>query len=190
MSAEGAAHPEALSEAGDGILASRAADGDTSAFDVLARRHTPLMRAYVYRIVGSLSETDDALQEALLVAWRQMPTLRDTSAVRAWMMRIASRAASAQVRARVPHLDLEGIEPAADGTGRPETAAVRAAEMEALARALAALPDAQRQCWLLREVEGLSYADIAEQLGLPISTIRGDLARARASITIQMEGWR
>ena len=89
-----------------------------------------------------------------------------------------------------PHLDLEGIEPAADGTGRPETAAVRAAEMEALARALAALPDAQRQCWLLREVEGLSYVDIAEQLGLPISTIRGDLARARASITIQMEGWR
>ncbi len=190
MVAGGAARAESLGEAGDGTLASRAADGDIDAFDLLVRRHSPLMRAYVYRIVGSLTETDDVLQEALIIAWRELPTLRDPSAVRAWMMRIASRSASAHLRRHVPERDLDGVQPIAQPDAQPEAVAIRAAELGALARALATLPDAQRQSWLLREVEGLSYADIASQLELPVSTIRGDLARARASITIQMEGWR
>ena len=179
-----------LSAAPDGILATRASHGDTEAFDELLHRHTPIVRAFVYRIVGTLAETDDVVQEAFLTAWRQLTTLRDPDAVRAWLMKIASREAYAHVKKRRPHATLDGFDRAADPHLLPEATAIRNAQLNALSAALDTLPDAQRRCWLLREVGSLSYTEIAEEMNLPVSTVRGHLARARASITIRMEGWR
>lgn len=179
-----------LGAAPDGILAARAAGGDTEAFQVLLRRHTPLVRSFVYRIVGTLTETDDVVQEAFLVAWRQLSTLRDHSAVKAWLMRIASREAYAHVGRRPAHATLDGIDQPSTASLLPEASAIRNAQLRDLSRVLDALPDAQRRCWLLREVGSLSYTEIAEEMDLPVSTVRGTIARARASITISMEGWR
>ncbi len=179
-----------LHAAPDGILAARAASGDADAFDVLLHRHTALVRAFVYRIVGTLTETDDVVQEAFLTAWRQLSTLRDHNAVKAWLMKIASREAYAHLRKRPAHDTLVGFDRASETGLLPEAAAIRNAQLTALSRALDALPEAQRRCWLLREVGSLSYTEIAEEMNLPLSTVRGNLSRARASITIQMAGWR
>ncbi|MEH3090004.1 MAG: RNA polymerase sigma factor [Microbacterium arborescens] len=179
-----------LGAAPDGILVARATGGDTEAFAALLHRHTPIVRAYVYRIVGTMSETDDVVQEAFLTAWRQLGTLRDPDAVKAWLMKIASREAYAHLRKRPDHATLDGFDRAVDAGLLPEAAAVRTAQLQALSRALDALPEAQRRCWLLREVGSLSYTEIAEEMNLPASTVRGNLARARAAITIGMEGWR
>lgn len=175
----------------DQILVERAVDQDAEAFGELVRRHSPLMRAYVSRIVGSLSAADDVVQDAFLVAWRQLPTLRDGAAVRAWLMRIASREALLHVKRRPSEAPLEGFDVVSLSVDtQPETRAIRNAQLQALSIALNELPEAQRRCWLLREVADLSYSEIAEEMDLPVSTVRGNLARARTSITIRMEEWR
>jgi RNA polymerase sigma-70 factor (ECF subfamily) len=62
--------------------------------------------------------------------------------------------------------------------------------MEALSAVLAALPEGQRQCWVLKEMGGYSYEEIAERLDMTTVTVRGKLARARATVVKEMEVWR
>jgi len=180
-----------LSGVSDRILVERASDGDELAFGEIVRRHSGIMRAYTSRIVGSLSEADDVVQEAFATAWKQLPTLRDGSAVKAWLMKIASREAFALIRRRGTDAALDDeIDARTRESTNPEAIAVHNARLAALSRALHTLPEAQRTAWLLREIGEFSYDEIAEQVSLPVSTVRGNLARARASIMIQMEGWR
>lgn len=181
---------QGLGVVADEILVERAIQGDTAAFEALIRRHGPLMRAYVSRIVGSLHEADDVVQEALYTAWRRLPELRDPKAVKAWLMQIASRQAFKHLRRRPPEDPLPALEAAYPSEMQPENVAIRNARLHALAIALDALSPDLRQAWLLREIGELSYDDIATQLDIPRTTVRGKLSRARASIYAQMEGWR
>ncbi|WP_341952719.1 RNA polymerase sigma factor [Salinibacterium sp. TMP30] len=174
----------------DGILAERAIDGDVAAFDLLCRRHVPMMRAYVARMLRSISDADDVVQDSLLLAWRQLPTLRDPTSVRAWLMKIASRQALTHVRRRAADHALPEWEIALPRETEPENFAIRHAQLRALSTALDTLSDDQRQCWLLREIAELSYEQIADELEISPSAVRGKLARARASVYTQMEGWR
>lgn len=174
----------------DEILAERAADGDTAAFEALIRRHGPVMRAFAARVVGSHSEADDVVQEAFYTAWTKLPELRDPAAIKPWLMRIVSRLAYTQIRRRPADVGLPLLEAPIRGDSQPENIAVRNAQLRALSKALDALPEDQRRCWLLREVADLSYDEIAQDLNVPTATVRGKLARARASIYAQMEGWR
>lgn len=174
----------------DEILAERAADGDTVAFEAIIRRHGSLVRAYVARVVGSAADADDIAQDAFYTAWTKLPELRDPAAVKPWLMRIAGRLAYTHLRRRMPEEGMPLSELALPSDSQPENVAVRNAQLRALSSALDALPEDQRQCWLLREVAGLSYDEIAQDLDLPTATVRGKLARARAGIYAQMEGWR
>lgn len=174
----------------DEILVERAVDGDTAAFETLVHRHGPLMRAYTSRIVGSRTEADDVVQETLIIAWRQLPTLRHPSSVRSWLMRVASRQALAHIKRRPTDAPLPPLEVPVPIETQPENVAVRNAELRALSVALDKLPEDQRHCWLLREIAELSYTEIAEEMHLSPATVRGKLARARTNITAQMEGWR
>jgi len=179
-----------LGTVADEILVERAVDGDLTAFEALVHRHGPLMRAYTSRIVGSQTEADDVVQEALTIAWRRLPSLREPSAVRAWLMRIASRQAFTHLGKRASDVPLAALDHALPADTQPENVAVRNAQLEALSVALDNLGTDLRRCWLLREVAGLSYDEIAGEMQLPASTVRGKLARARVSIYAQMEGWR
>ncbi|UGB35541.1 sigma-70 family RNA polymerase sigma factor [Microbacterium sp. cx-55] len=179
-----------LAEVPDQILVERAIDGDTVAFREIVRRHSGLMRAYVTRMLSSATDADDVVQDAFVVAWRQLPSLRDGAAVRAWLMRIASREAYAVIRRRGREEPIEDRDFSTPVDTRPEHVAIRNARLAALSDALDMLPDAQRRAWLLRESVGLGYAEIAAEMDLPVSTVRGNLARARASIMIRMEEWR
>jgi len=185
-------HPERdrLEGVADAILVERAVDGDTAAFETLIRRHGPLMRAYTARIVGSMADADDVVQDAFHTAWRRLPELRDPAAVRPWLMRIASRLALTYLRRKPADVALPALEVALPADGQPENVAVRNAQLKALSVALDTLSEDQRRCWLLREVAELSYDDIAQEMEVPTATVRGKLARARASIYAQMEGWR
>lgn len=179
-----------IREVGDAIIVARAIDQDPQAFREIVRRYGPLMRAYVARLLGSQSDADDVVQNALVVAWRKLDTLRDPAALRPWLMRVASHEATAVLRQRKPQLPIDLVpETAAPGAG-PDRVAMRNAQFAALSQALDALPEAQRQCWLLREMAGLKYEEIGSELGISASTVRGQLARARASIMVSMEGWR
>lgn len=180
----------ALDAADDRIVAGRAMDGDVDAFAVLVRRYTPLMRGYAHRMLNATADVDDVVQESFVVAWQRLSELEDPASVKSWLMRIVGRKSVDRIRARRPVLDIEDVERAAPEHSSPPRVAETRAEIEALGDALQELPDAQRECWLLREIGGHAYEEIAEQLDVPVSTVRGLLARARKHIIVRMEEWR
>lgn len=179
-----------LESADDRIVAGRAADGDTKAFAVLVRRYAPMMRAYARRILPGTAEVDDIVQDAFIAAWDQLPKLDDPGRVKSWLMRITSRNAIDRVRASRPHVDIAAIETRAPDRSGPSRRAEAHAGIVALADALGQLPTPQRECWVLRELGDHSYEEIADQLDISVSTVRGLLARARKDIIVRMEEWR
>lgn len=179
-----------LEQASDSLLVDRAVDGDVRAFETLVARHLGLMRAYAWRLTGSQADASDAVQNALITIWEQLPRLEDGSVAKSWMMRIVSRKSIDLIRARKPADDVDDMEhPPAHDPG-PLDAATTSGAMKALSEALGRLPESQRQCWVLKEVGGESYGEIAEHLGITVTAVRGKLARARESLVVAMEGWR
>ena len=183
-----AAHP--LSDAPDGILVSRVADGDIAAFEVLVRRYGPMMRVYATKVLGSEYESDDVVQDAFIQAWAQIENLTDAHAVRSWLMRMVTNRAIERIRKRKDHLNIADVDAPASANQDPEHIVEVRVHMGALSSALQMLPEMQRQCWVLKEIGGIPYAEIAEQLEIPISTVRGQLARARRKLIQEMGAWR
>jgi len=179
-----------LHEASDGILAARAADGDVPAFEVLVRRHGSLMRVYAARVLGTDAEADDVVQDVFIQAWGQLDRLQDPSAVRSWLMRMVSNRSIERIRKRKDLMNVDDWDAPVAANLSPDSIVETRLQMSALTTAVAGLPDLQRQCWVLRELGDVPYADIAEQLDVPVSTVRGQLARARQTIIKEMEAWR
>ncbi|MHA7177041.1 RNA polymerase sigma factor [Arthrobacter sp. Sr24] len=182
--------PHKLADAPDAVLAERAGDGDAAAFEMLARRHAPLMRAYARRLVNSHAEADDVVQEALIAAWKDITHLQDGAAAKAWLMRIVSRRAVDTGRRRKSHDNLDDQPEAPDRLPSPEQVAVAGSARRALNTALSRLPEEQRRCWVLKEMGGQSYEEIAQVLGISAASVRGRLARARTTLMKEMEEWR
>jgi RNA polymerase sigma-70 factor (ECF subfamily) len=180
---------EPLRARSDATLVERSADGDTDAFAVLVRRYGPIMRAYAARILGGDADADDVVQDATLLAWQRIGDVDDPDRVRSWLFRITANKAVDRLRRRHPQQSLDVIVEHADGQGTEHVVAVRM-QVEDVARALRDLPDGQRAVWVMREIGGASYAEIEAETGLPLSTVRGMLARARRAVLERMEGWR
>lgn len=87
-------------------------------------------------------------------------------------------------------MSVDDIAAPAPARESPQRVVEGRAGVEALAAALGTLADAERECWVLREVGGLSYDEIGEAMNTPVTTVRGLLARARKHIIVRMEGWR
>lgn len=179
-----------LDDVDDALIVARAVDGDTAAFAVLVRRYAPMRRAHTRRLLGGTADVDDIVQETLVVAWQRLDELDDPAAVRPWLMRIVSRRAMDRIRATRMHLDVNEIDHEAPEETSPPRIVEARERAAALDDVLKELPEAQRQCWVLRELGGQSYEEIAEELSIPASTVRGLLARARKYIIVRMEQWR
>lgn len=175
-------------------LVARAQDGDVHAFEELARRHQDALFRVAVRVLGQRADAEDALQEALIDAWRRIGTFRGDAAFSTWMYRIVTHRCTALLRRHrrtVPLPDDDG--PGAGlvaGGGSPERAAEMDAELRALSRAVDRLPDDQRTCWVLRELEGLGYAEISQITGASETAVRGRIHRARAGLSERMRAWR
>jgi len=148
------------------------------------------MRAYAVRMLGSNAESDDVVQESFVLAWQRMGELADGASVRSWLMRIVTNKAIDRMRVRKQHLDIDDWDAPAPQNRAPEHVVEVAMQIDALSSALQRLPEQQRRCWIMKEVGGASYAEIADDLDLPVSTVRGQLARARQTLVTEMEGWR
>ena len=105
-------------------------------------------------------------------------------------MRIVSRKAVDRIRASRPAVDIESVDRPAPLHASPSAVVEARAGVAAVGAALRELPEAQRECWVLREIGGYSYEEIAEALEIPVSTARGLLARARRYMIVRMEEWR
>jgi len=173
----------------DLTLVVRAREGDVRAFEGLARRHQAALYRTAVRVTGDPGEAEDALQEAMLDAWRHLDRFRGESAFSTWMYRLVTNRCMAAMRRRrpVPTPDAGDSNAAPDS---PERAALLDLELAALSRAVQDLPDDLRVCWVLRELEGLGYSEIAEITGAGETAVRGRIHRARVRLAGVMRTWR
>jgi RNA polymerase sigma-70 factor, ECF subfamily len=175
----------------DEVLARRAALGDRAAFGAIVDRHGPALYRYAYRMLGHEGDTQDCLQEALAAAWRGLPGFRGDAALRTWLFALTINQVRTFVRRRPPAtLPVDEAVTVAPATLQPEQQALAADLLSALDRALRQLPLPQRSTWLLVEIEGLSYAEVAEVRHTTVTAVRGQLERARRNLEIKLEGWR
>lgn len=179
---------ESLGDADDRTIATRAADGDIRAFEILMRRYGSLMSAYAARIVRP-SDAEDVVQETFVTAWRDLPTLENLGSVRSWLITIVTRKSIDLLRSRREQQSLDDVDVQDPSDGPAETADATSLD-EALSAVLSSLPEDQRRCWTLREVSGYGYQQIADELDIPVSTVRGLLARSRSTLVREMEAWR
>lgn len=185
-----AASRTALEAAPDSILVARAADGDVAAFEEIARRYGAGLRVYARRFLGSELESDDVVQEAFVQAWQQMQSVSDGGSIRSWLLRVVANRAIDRIRVRKTHLALESVVAAAPDFQNPDRIVEVKLQFDALSAAVKQLPESQQQIWIMREIGGSSYTEIADQLTLPVSTVRGQLARARQTLVEEMRAWR
>lgn len=184
----------------DEKLVARAVQGDHSAFDALVRAHTPKMYRVALRITGSAAEAEDVVQEAWISAWRALPGFRHESAVSTWLYRVVTNGALASVRRRRPTVSLDAALHAEQGGGgpllgagvladtraNPEGQVVRAEQVDAVLGAIAELDVSQRVPLVLRELEGLSYEEVAEVLEVSVPALRSRLHRARVALLAKL----
>lgn len=174
----------------DDTLVARAQDGDPQAFAALVRRYQRPMFALALRLLGDRADAEDAVQEAFIATWRRLPDFRGDAAFSSWLYRIvANRCLSARHRRRpTAPLDGEPTDPARPGES-PERVSETTAAMATLRQAVLALPGTQRLCWVLRDVNGMSYPEIAVIVDLKPSTVRGRVQRARTQLAEAMRTW-
>ncbi|WP_351224467.1 sigma-70 family RNA polymerase sigma factor [Streptomyces sp. NPDC002133] len=175
----------------DATLVVRARDGDVRAFEVLVRRYQGPMYRLALHILSNRGDAEDVVQEVFLSAWRRLGQLRDDAAFVGWLYRTTTNRCLNLIRARRPvaEADLDSRE-SAEAAGSPERAAQVNEQLIALAAALTQLTPEQRACWLLREVHGRPYKEIARATGTTRTAVRGRIARARAQLAEAMSPWK
>lgn len=174
----------------DAELAERAANGDELAFECIMRRHNRLLFRTARSILKSDAETEDALQEAYLRAWRGLSTFRADSKLSTWLVRIVINEALTRLRrrsAQVIPLDtaMESTDPQMqesleeDPDRQPDRAAMRSEVRRLMEARIDMLPETFRTVFMLRAVEELSVEEVSAALEIPEATVRSRFFRAR-----------
>ena len=173
-------------ERSDEELVSAARQGDATAMDALLRRHYDRVHAVCRRIAGSTRDADDAAQEAMIRIVRNLDKFDGRSAFGTWAYRIATNTSLDELRKRKRRPQLHSVGDDEGPTGPPEHAdelshrvVESVADRLAIDEALAQLPDDFRIPVVMRDVGDLDYAEIADELGVPVGTVKSRIARGR-----------
>lgn len=176
----------------DANLVKRVQQGDRKAFDLLVLRYQHKIIKLIMRYVREPADALDVAQDAFLKAYRALPRFRGDSAFYTWMYRIAINTAKnhlvAQKRRPVDFdLDLQDSEPfdvqrLLKDIDTPEGLALSDEIRETVQDAIAELPPDLRTAIVLREIEGMSYEEIAQTMECPVGTVRSRIFRAREAI--------
>lgn len=185
----------AAATASDAELASLAAAGVAPAFEAIMRRHNRLLFRTVRSILKSDADTEDAVQDAYLAAWRALGTFRGDAKLSSWLVRIALNEAFKRIRRRASNVVIfgasNGAEPGDDGPQatmeadddqRPDMAASRAEMRRFMEARIDQLPELFRTVFMLRAVEEMPVEDVAALLDIPQATVRTRFFRARAQL--------
>ncbi|GAA0524019.1 MAG: RNA polymerase sigma factor RpoE [Bordetella sp. SCN 67-23] len=181
----------------DAELVARVQRGDKKAFELLMLKYQRKILRLLSRFIRDPSEIEDVAQEAFIKAYRALPQFRGESAFYTWLYRIAINTAK-------NHLVASGRRPSSpseyeneDGEtfdetdnlsdiNTPESMMATREIAETVNLAIEALPEELRTAIVLREIEGMSYEDIAQSMGCPIGTVRSRIFRAREAIAARL----
>jgi len=176
----------------DQQLVVRVQKGDKAAFDLLVRKYQHRIAKLVSRYVSDRAEVEDVTQEAFIRAYRAIKGFRGESAFYTWLYRIAVNTAKNYLVAlgrRPPSMDVEAEEAEAVDVGSnlrdvttPERHLLADEIGRTVERVMNAMPEDLRTALTLREIDGLSYEEIAEIMDCPIGTVRSRIFRAREAI--------
>jgi RNA polymerase sigma-70 factor, ECF subfamily len=181
----------------DQTLVERAQQGDKRAFDTLVSKYQRKLSRLISRFIRDAGEVEDVTQEAFIKAYRALPAFRGDSAFYTWLYRIGINTAKnylvAQGR-RAPtstEFDASEAESMVEGEqlrdlNTPESVIMSRQIVETVNSAMEELPDELRQAIVLRELEGMSYDDIAIAMNCPIGTVRSRIFRAREAVAAKL----
>jgi RNA polymerase sigma-70 factor, ECF subfamily len=177
----------------DQALVERVQRGDKAAFDLLVSKYQRKLSRLIARLVRDPGEVEDVTQEAFIKAYRALPTFRGDSAFYTWLYRIGINTAKNYLVAagrRPPTAtghDADEAENFEDGErlrdiNTPESVLMSRQIADTVNQAMSSLPEDLRSAIALREIEGMSYEEIAAAMDCPIGTVRSRIFRAREAI--------
>jgi RNA polymerase sigma-70 factor (ECF subfamily) len=186
MTGQGSADLDALD---DGALMVLFARGDPAATRLLTERLLPRAFRHAARVLGDRAEAEDLAQEAMLRLWKAAADWRTdgTAKPATWLHKVVANLAIDRLRRSGRSVEL-GDDDYADATPGMETRLQDGDRMSALDRALATLPERQRQAVVLRHIEELSNPEIAEVLGLGVEAVESLTARGKRALKAALEG--
>ena len=169
----------------DRTLVEAARSGDEEAFASIARGSADRLFAVAHRILRDVGRAEDAVQQTLVTAWRQLPELREVDRFDAWIHRILVHACYAEARrARRWSSNVRALP--TDGSTEPD-AAVGVATRDALERGFRRLPPEQSAVFVLHHYLGWQLGEIAETLGVPLGTVKSRIHYATTSLRAALE---
>jgi RNA polymerase sigma-70 factor (ECF subfamily) len=177
----------------DSQLVARAQQGDKQAFNLLVEKYQRKLTRLLSRFIRDQAEVEDVTQEAFIKAYRALPAFRGDSAFYTWLYRIGINTAKNYLMAmgrRAPtstEVDAEDAEGFDEGEqlrdiNTPESLLLSNEIAETVNSAIEQLPEELRRAIQMREIEGMSYEDIAQAMDCPIGTVRSRIFRAREAI--------
>lgn len=178
-------------ETGDAALVAQMAVGDGSALVALYERHGAALFGYAVRLAGDRGVAEEIVQDTLLGAWRSAGRFEGRARVRTWLFGIARRQARDRLRGR--RWDLvelgEAVQVPEPGPG-PEDVVLARADQKGVAAAVARVRPGHAEVLALVFVDGLSYAEVAEVLGVPVGTVRSRLHHAKRAVAAVLDNSR
>lgn len=164
----------------DADLVARALDGSDAAFGELVDRYNGLLCRHAQRMLGRADDAEDVVQAAWIRAYRRLAQCRDPERFGAWVFRIAANGCKDALKSeRREVVPMEAVGELASPDDGPDREVERAEQVAVVAAALDRLPADQREAFLLKHVEGWSYEDMADRLGVGVSALKMRVHRAR-----------
>lgn len=184
-----------MDERSDQDLIELTRSGESSAFDLLVRRYQDRLVHSLEHVLSSREDALDIAQQAFLLAWKKLASYRGESSFYSWLYRIAVNAAASHFRRPVVSAgsldqlhDVRGIElPDRRVATGPGQSLEQEEEIQRVRQALQQVSEEFRQPLILREIEGFSYEQISEILGIPSGTVRSRIFRARQELMERLD---
>ena len=181
----------------DQYLVERVQDGDKQAFDILVKKYQHRIVVLVSRFLKDSADVQDVTQDAFIKAYRALPNFRGESAFYTWLYRIAVNTAKnhlVSLGRRPPSVDLD-VNDAEQFEGSlalkeqatPERLLLKDEIQRVVTETIEGLSEDLRTAITLRELEGMSYEEIAEVMGCPVGTVRSRIFRARETIQVKLK---
>jgi RNA polymerase sigma-70 factor (ECF subfamily) len=172
--------------------AARACRGDVAAFSRLVEAHSGLVRSVALRLLGA-EDAPDATEEVWIRAWRNLRSFRGDSAFSTWLYSVATNSCLAMRRNRTRRKEWERgedwmifLSEPSGGEADPEAATLNSERSREVEAALGRVRVDHRAALVLRHMEGRSYAEIAEVLGVPVGTAKGWVSRGRDALLVSL----